>query len=74
MVRSYRGYYCGLSIRLREFDSPTHRQVMRWIGYCGWKGTATPQTGSIPVRCAKFLRRVAAKRILKRPVELPGVL
>jgi len=26
MVRSYRGYYCGLSIRLREFDSRTHRQ------------------------------------------------
>ena len=26
MVCSYRGYYCGLSIHLREFDSPTDRQ------------------------------------------------
>ena len=52
-VRSYNGHYPGLSIQRREFDSPTHRQVMRWIGYCGWKGTATPQTGSIPVRCTR---------------------
>ena len=27
LVCSYRGYYCGLSIRLQEFDSPTDRQV-----------------------------------------------
>lgn len=26
MVRSYNGHYLGLSIRRREFDSPTHRQ------------------------------------------------
>ncbi len=29
MVCSYRGYYCGLSIHLREFDSPTDRQIIR---------------------------------------------
>jgi len=27
LVRSYNGHYLGLSIRRREFDSPTHRQV-----------------------------------------------
>jgi hypothetical protein len=26
MARSYSGYYRGLSIRRREFDSPTSRQ------------------------------------------------
>ena len=26
-ARSYNGHYLGLSIRRREFDSPTHRQV-----------------------------------------------
>ena len=26
-MRSYNGHYLGLSIRRREFDSPTHRQV-----------------------------------------------
>lgn len=30
MVCSYRGYYCGLSIRLREFDSPTDRQIFSY--------------------------------------------
>ena len=29
LVCSYRGYYCGLSIHLREFDSPTDRQILR---------------------------------------------
>ena len=29
LVCSYRGNYCGLSIHLREFDSPTDRQVLR---------------------------------------------
>ncbi len=28
MARSYSGYYRGLSIRRREFDSPTSRQVI----------------------------------------------
>jgi hypothetical protein len=28
MVRSYNGHYLGLSIPRREFDSPTHRQVL----------------------------------------------
>ena len=28
-VRSYNGHYLGLSIRRREFDSPTHRQVLK---------------------------------------------
>ena len=28
LVCSYRGYYCGLSIRLRGFDSPTDRQII----------------------------------------------
>ena len=28
LVRSYNGHYLGLSIRRREFDSPTHRQVL----------------------------------------------
>ena len=27
LVRSYNGHYLGLSIRRREFDSPTHRQI-----------------------------------------------
>lgn len=27
MEHSYRGYYCGLSIRLQEFDSPMFRQI-----------------------------------------------
>ena len=27
LARSYNGHYFGLSIRLREFDSPTSRQV-----------------------------------------------
>ena len=27
LVCSYRGYYCGLSIHLRGFDSPTDRQL-----------------------------------------------
>jgi len=31
MVCSYRGYYCGLSIRLREFDSPTDRHFIFYI-------------------------------------------
>jgi hypothetical protein len=29
LARSYRGYYVGLSIRSREFESPTSRQ------FCG---------------------------------------
>ena len=29
LVRSYNGHYLGLSIRRREFDSPTHRQVLK---------------------------------------------
>ena len=28
LARSYRGYYVGLSIRSREFESPTSRQVL----------------------------------------------
>ena len=28
LARSYNGHYFGLSIRLREFDSPTSRQVL----------------------------------------------
>ena len=31
MARSYSGYYRGLSIRRREFDSPTSRQIYRRV-------------------------------------------
>lgn len=30
LARSYRGYYVGLSIRSREFESPTSRQEFSW--------------------------------------------
>ena len=37
-------------------------------------GFQSTKSGSIPLCSTKFYRRVAAKRILERPVELPGVL
>ena len=57
MVRSYRGYYCGLSIRLREFDSPTHRQYLLGYSLVWSKATVFEivNTGSNPVTSAKFI-------------------
>ena len=46
LVCSYRGYYCGLSIHLRGFDSPTDRQFLRATspGYLLLLGALGPAT------------------------------
>ena len=40
LVCSYRGYYCGLSIHLRGFDSPTDRQILASVdNHVDWRYT-----------------------------------
>ena len=55
LVCSYRGYYCGLSIHLRGFDSPTDRQVLRATspGYFLF-GALGPATVALPFNTALF--------------------
>ena len=50
LVCSYRGYYCGLSIHLRGFDSPTDRQVLRVTSpeYLLLLGALGPATVALP--------------------------
>ena len=45
LVCSYRGYYCGLSIRLRGFDSPTDRHFFTAIDYRLGQDTFNFQSG-----------------------------
>ena len=50
LVCSYRGYYCGLSIHLRGFDSPTDRQVYVGVRRTARQRIANPHNaGSNPV-------------------------
>ena len=55
-VCSYRGYYCGLSIRLRGFDSPTDRQVFSALAQLVEQMTVNHLVpGSSPGCGAKYL-------------------
>ena len=54
LVCSYRGYYCGLSIHLRGFDSPTDRQVYVGVRRTARQRIANPHNaGSNPVTHSK---------------------
>ena len=78
--------YGAFVYRLGRCPFKAERPVRFWYGVpwdCGEIGRhkrlkisrfRKGYTGSIPVSPTKFLRRVAARRILKRPVELAGVL
>ena len=56
MGHSYRGYYCGLSIRLQEFESPMSRHIILWL--TNWK--------SHRIRVGKKLQRLGGSNPSQR--------
>ena len=56
MACSYNGYYSGLSIRIREFDSPTGRQVFAGVLLGEDSVFQTDEVGSNPTTRSRMPR------------------